>query len=98
VALRPGGAWSVQTLTPLCGTMDTRRLRAWVTAGTAYAQGGGVLAVHLHNNTDLCGAAGSDLYLSGSLTVAITPGDSATAKPLVTVTLPAPPEHLAPRV
>ena len=96
VVLHPAGAWSVQRLTPLCGTMDTRSLRAWVTAGTAYAQGGGALAVHLYNNTDLCGAAGSSLHLSGSLSLVIEPGKAGGGTPLSTVTLPAPPQHLAP--
>ena len=96
VVLHPAGAWSVQRLTPLCGTMDTRSLRAWVTAGTAYAQGGGALAVHLYNNTDLCGAAGSNLHLSGALSLVIEPGKAGGGTPLSTVTLPAPPQHLAP--
>ncbi|MGE5673595.1 MAG: hypothetical protein ACM3XM_06860 [Mycobacterium leprae] len=101
--LTPDPVWQVAAGDSLCGTMDTRTLRAVVRSdGSASTTQGGKLTLHLHNNTNMCGDKGVTLKLTNAaLMLEVVPygataPDGTGGEVLGHVALPTPPAELAP--
>ncbi len=96
IAILTPGAWATAGTESDCGSVLTSDLVAYAAAdGPVTPATGGTLAVHLHNNTTLCNAAGRTLTLAASgWDLDIVPLGTMAA--VASAALPAPPATLAP--